>query len=167
MQSILRTHDRISDGAFVLACTALVLMFGSYLWEVVARYGFNSPTQWSSDLVQYLLAATTALSLPLVTRDGGHVAITSFVDKLPASAKPTVTRLLVWIGAFVLAAIAVLFVNASFDQARQGVETIAAFAIPKWWLSALVVYGATDSALHLVRQGLNLETVRAGHDMDV
>ena len=66
-----------------------------------------------------------------------------------------------------LAVAAVLFVQVALQQARQGVETIAAFAIPKWWLSALVVYGAADSALHLLRQGLGLETAQTGHELDV
>lgn len=167
MHKLLKAHERVTACAFVLACAALVLMLGAYLTEVVARYGLNSPTRWSSDLVQYLLAATTALALPQVTRDGGHVAITSFIEKLPSALRARAARLLVWTGALVLASAAALFVQVALQQAQQGVETIAAFAIPKWWLSALLVYGMTDSALHLLRQGLGLEAAQTGHELDV
>ena len=77
---LLTVHDRLTTTEFIVACGALTLLLGSYLFEVVLRYGFDAPTRWSSDIVQYMLCLCVAFAMPLVTRDGGHVAITSFLE---------------------------------------------------------------------------------------
>jgi TRAP-type C4-dicarboxylate transport system permease small subunit len=167
MRYLLAVHDGITLLAFRVACVALVVLLGSYLVEMVARYGFNSPTRWTSDLVQYMLCVSMSLALPLVTRDGGHVAITSFLEKATARQQAVAARWIQALGALTLAAFAVIFAIVSSDQARQGIETVAAFAIPKWWLSAVVVIGLSCACLHLFRQALGLDAAQAGHEMDV
>jgi TRAP-type C4-dicarboxylate transport system permease small subunit len=160
-------HDGITSVAFVLGCTALALLLLTYLWEVVARYGFNAPTRWSADVVQYALCASTTLCLPQVTRDGGHVAITSFLEKLSAQHMQIASRLIQGFGATVLLLTALVFGLVAKEQAAQGIETVAAFAVPKWWLTGLVVFGLATAALHLARQALGADTAQAGHEMDL
>ncbi len=167
MPWLLKAHDGLSLLAFRIACLALLVLMGAYLVEVVARYGFSSPTRWSSDLVQYMLCVSMSLALPLVTRDGGHVAITSFIEKLSAPGQAAVARGIQALGAVALGFAAWVFAGVALDQARQGIETVAAFAIPKWWLTALVVMGLGSAALHLLRQAVGLDAAQAGHEMDV
>jgi C4-dicarboxylate transporter, DctQ subunit len=167
MKNLLTAHDRITSLAFAIACLALVVMLGAYLYEIAARYAFNAPTRWSSDVVQYMLCVSIALSFPLVTRDGGHVAITSFVEKLSARRQQLHARSVQWMGSAVLALTCAIFIAVAMTQAGGGIETVAAFPIPKWWLSALAAFGFGDSALHLLRQGIGLSHVQAGHEMDI
>lgn len=164
---LLAIHDRFTLAEFAIACAALTVLLGAYVFEVVSRYGFNVPTRWSSDLVQYMLCVCISLALPLVTRDGGHVAITSFLEKLQSAPQARVTRGIVWLGVVLLGGTTLLFAQVAVDQARQGIETVAAFAIPKWWLTGVVTLGLLDSTLHLLRQGLGWNTALAGHEMDV
>ncbi len=167
MAWLLKTHDGLSLLAFRAACLALFVLTGGYLVEVVARYAFNAPTSWSSDLVQYMLCISIALALPLVTRDGGHVAITSFIEKLSAQRQVLVARWIQALGAVSLGVTAWVFAAVARDQAQQGIETVAAFAVPKWWLTALVGLGLCSAALHLLRQAMGLDSAQAGHEMDV
>lgn len=167
MRRLLALHDAITALAFVISGAALVVLLGAYLFEVVARYGFNAPTRWTSDLVQYMLCVCVALGLPQVTREGGHVAITSFLEKLAVTAQARAVRAIQAAGALVLGAVATAFVQVAWLQAAQGIETVAAFAIPKWWLSALVSFGMAVAALHLLRQCGGGTTAQAGHEMDV
>jgi C4-dicarboxylate transporter, DctQ subunit len=167
MSELSKIHDRISDVAFALACIALIILLGAYLVEVISRYGFNAPTRWSSDLVQYMLAASTALALPTVTKDNGHVAITSFLEKLSLPRQVFWSRWIHALGAIVLAVASAVFVSVALDQRTQGIETVAAFTIPKWWLTALVVFGLLSAALHLLRQSLQTQVAIVGHEMDV
>jgi C4-dicarboxylate transporter, DctQ subunit len=160
-------HDGFSKLAFRIACLALVVLLGAYLVEVVARYGFNAPTRWTSDLVQYMLCVSTSLALPWVTREGGHVAITSFLEKMSAARQAFAARCIQGLGALTLSSVAIVFVLVGWDQFRQGIETVAAFAIPKWWLSGLVVLGSSSAALHLLRQAVGVDDAQAGHEMDV
>jgi C4-dicarboxylate transporter, DctQ subunit len=167
MPSILKLHDRIGRASFAIACVALLVLLAAYLIEVVARYGFGAPTRWSSDIVQYALCVSMALALPLVTRDGGHVAITSFLEKALVANQAIAARWIAGVGAITLAYAAFLCAQVAIGQMRDGIETVAAFAIPKAWLTWLVTYGFADSALHLMRQSLGVDRARAGHEMDV
>jgi C4-dicarboxylate transporter, DctQ subunit len=167
MSALLRAHDHLGRAAFVVACIALLVLLAGYLIEVVARYGFASPTRWSSDLVQYALCVSMALALPILTRDGGHVAITSFLEKLSIPHQAIAVRAIAAVSAITLGYAAILCAHVAINQARDGIETVAAFAIPKAWLTWLVTYGFADSALHLLRQALGIEQARAGHEMDV
>jgi TRAP-type C4-dicarboxylate transport system permease small subunit len=164
---LLKAHDRLAECAFFLACVALLALLGAYLSEVTARYFFNAPTRWASDIVGYALSWATSLALPLVTREGGHVAITSVIEKLSPQRLHETTRLIAWASAVTLLGTAVLFIRIAVDQHAQGIETVAAVAIPKWWLTSAAAYGIADSGLHLLRQGLGLESARAGHELDV
>ena len=164
---LLAVHDRLTTTEFIVAGGALTVLIASYLFEVASRYGFGAPTRWSSDIVQYMLCLCIAFAMPLVTRDGGHVAITSFLEKLPRARQERAARAIAWLGVLALGVTTVLFARVALDQAQQGIETVAAFAIPKWWLTGVVALGLLDCTLHLLRQGLGWETARAGQELDV
>ena len=164
---LLAFHDRFTSAEFVAAGVALAVLLGSYLFEVVSRYGFNAPTRWSSDMVQYALCVCVAMALPMVTRESGHVAITSFLEKLRPTRQALATRAIVWLGAAALIGTTLIFMEVALEQARLGVETVAALAIPKWWLTAVVGVGLFDAGLHLLRQALGWSKAAAGHEMDV
>jgi C4-dicarboxylate transporter DctQ subunit len=159
-------HDRFTDLCFALACCALAAMLVAYLYEVVARYLFNAPTRWSSDVVQYALCVATALAFPAVTRERSHIAITSLLERLSPRSQAAAARGLVIAGALILAFISYVFVRIGMEQYSQGVETVAQFAIPKWWLTALVGIGFFDSMLHMVRHALTAQTI-TGHELDL
>ncbi len=164
---LLAFHDQFTSVEFLAAGVALAVMLGSYLYEVVSRYGFDVPTRWSSDVVQYTLCVCVAMALPTVTRESGHVAITSFLEKLQPTRQALATRAIVWLGAATLLGTTLIFMQVALEQARLGVETVAALAIPKWWLTAVVGVGMLDSGFHLLRQALGWSKAAAGHEMDV
>ncbi len=166
LAALLALHDRLTRTEFRVAGVALAAMLGAYLLEVISRYFFNAPTRWSSDVVQYMLCVCISLALPQVTRDAGHVAITSFLEKLAQVQQARVARAIVLLGTVTLFGTALVFLNLAAEQARQGIETVAVFPIPKWWLTAVVAVGLLDSSVHLLRQALE-GTVSAGHELDV
>jgi TRAP-type C4-dicarboxylate transport system permease small subunit len=151
---------RLSKASFALACVALVVILGSYIIEVVARYGLGKPTVWSADLVNYALCAAIFLAMPEITRSAGHVAITSLIEKLSAQKQASLARGLSFCGALLCALTAWIAGVAALSQMEGGIETVAAFAIPKWWLTALVAYGFGLSALHFVT--LTFRATRTG-----
>ena len=164
---LLAIHDGCTSAAFAAAVVALAVLLGSFVFEICARYFFNAPTRWSSDVVQYALCVSAALALPTVTREGGHVALTTFIEKLPAGRRPTAQAAIVWIGVAALAVTTVVFVGIAVEQAGQGIETVAAFPIPKWWLTAVVAFGLFDSGLHLLRQALGFSPLRTGQESEL
>lgn len=149
--------------SFALACLALLTILAAYVIEVVARYGFGKPTLWSSDLVNYALCASVFLAMPEITRNSGHVAITSLVEKLSTANQALLARVMSFGGAVLCGLSAYVAVTAAIGQAQAGIETVAAFAIPKWWLTGIVAFGFGLSALcFLVLSG---RALRAGIEM--
>lgn len=167
MSPIARWHGALTRGLFRIACAALCVMLFAYVAEVVLRYAFNAPTRWSSDLVSYAMLVCIAFALPAVTRDGGHVAITSLLERLSAAKQQAAFRALAWISALVCAAATALLAGQALAQWRGGIETVAAYAIPKWWLSAAVGLGFAGAAGHFVGHALKREAVALGGEREL
>jgi TRAP-type C4-dicarboxylate transport system permease small subunit len=154
---------RLTRLSFGVAGAALVAILAAYVVEVIARYGFGRPTLWSVDLVSYALCTTIFLAMPEITRTSGHVAITSMVEKLSGRNEARLARLISLVGAMLCGLVAYIAVLSAFTQAQSGIETVAALAIPKWWLTALVAYGFALSALAFAM--LTWRATRAGVEM--
>lgn len=153
-------------GLFAVACGALVVMLAAYVTEVVSRYFFDAPTRWASDVVSYAMLACVAFALPAVTRDAGHVAITSLVERLAPRAQQRAHRLLAWISAASCVGAAALLTWQAAAQAAGDIETVAALAIPKWWLSGAVAIGFGGAAVHFVAHALQHRAAALGGERE-
>ncbi|WP_374668037.1 TRAP transporter small permease [Ramlibacter sp.] len=167
MSALTRAHAAFTRGLFGLACAALVAMLAAYVTEVVLRYCFNAPTRWSSDAVSYAMLVCIAFALPAVTRDNGHVAITSLVERLSPALRAQAYRLLAWLSALACLAAAALLASQGVAQWRDGIETVAAFAIPKWWLSAAAALGFAGAATQYVGHVLQADAGALGGEREV
>lgn len=61
----------------------LWLLILTLTYEVVMRYGFNAPTQWSFDLTYFLCSMAMILTMAYTWQTGGHVAVDLISSKLP------------------------------------------------------------------------------------
>jgi TRAP-type C4-dicarboxylate transport system permease small subunit len=100
------------------------------------------------------MLVSVVFALPAVTRDGGHVAITSLVEHLAPARQALAFRALAWLSAAVCLAAVSLMGQQGFAQWQDGIDTVAAIAIPKWWLSAAVAIGLAGAAAHFVVHAL-------------
>ena len=145
-------HDRVTSAGFALAAGLVGAIAAAFCYEVVARYFFSAPTAWTYDVGCYLLAAVIFLAMPEMTRRGAHIHVNLVFDYL----SPSGVRLLRYlIGALAVAAcLAATWITGSetWRQYAQGVWTLSALPIPKWWVSILIPYGMLSSALHFLRQ---------------
>lgn len=151
--SALRVLRRITNagaciGALCIGATAVF-----YAAEVVARYFFNAPLNWSGDIASYLLLTCVFLVLPKVTMDAGHVAVAFVQDRLGQPLRERYERVLSRLtGAFCL--ITAFFVAAEcLRQFREGVLTSQATQIPKWGLAAIACVGLLIAAVHFLLPG--------------
>jgi TRAP-type C4-dicarboxylate transport system permease small subunit len=145
-------HDRVTVAGFAVAAALVGVIAAAFCWEVVARYFFSAPTAWTYDVGCYLLAAVIFLAMPEMTRRGAHIHVGLIFDHLSA-AGARVLRLV--IGALAVAAClsAAWFTGTeTWRQFDQGVWTLSALPIPKWWVSILIPYGMLSSALHFLRR---------------
>jgi TRAP-type C4-dicarboxylate transport system permease small subunit len=152
MHRLSTLHDGITRAGYQLAALIVILIACSYCYEVGARYFFNAPTSWANTLVSYLLCAVIFLAMPEQTRRRAHIAITALVDR----ADPTRRRLWRMSIAAISAAtcVAVFWISAAetWTQFRDGVLTVAAYEVPKWWISIFIAYGLLNSALYFLRE---------------
>lgn len=134
-----RLVDLLVTLCFWLACLALVIIVCVTLYEITMRYFFNAPTRWVSDSVRYLLAAVIMLGLPEMTRDGGHVAITLFLDYVPRD--HVYRRLLGIISAGACFFVTYLASDVALQQFERWNYTQGMWRIPRFWISGSITIG--------------------------
>lgn len=75
----------LEDVLLAVSCTCVLLIVVITVADVAARTAFNAPFAWSHDLItQYMLVAMFFLSLPYVSRVGGHMALDFLARKARA-----------------------------------------------------------------------------------
>ena len=148
--TIARVVDSLTLAASVLAATGLALIVCSYIYEVVSRYVFQSPTAWASDFVAYALCASAFLALPRVTKEKAHVAVTILVDIAPKPVANIVHIIISILGFLCLSFAAWVSLQENIRQFTRGIQTLAIVPIPQWWVSSFITFGLTLSAVYLL-----------------
>ena len=151
LRPLTKAHDAITGLGARLAAVGLMSIVASYVYEVITRYIFNSPTAWASDYVSYALAASIFLALPQVTKERGHVAVTILVDIIPTKAAGIVHFIVSIIGFFSLSLAAWISLQENIRQYTRDIETLAMVPIPVWWVSSFITFGLTLSAIYMLR----------------
>ena len=79
---ISRLISRLVNGAGLLAGTLIIPALALILFEVIARFVFDNPTDWSSVIVQYLFGGIFLLGGAYTLRSGGHVSVDILTSRL-------------------------------------------------------------------------------------
>lgn len=169
LRLLLSLHDGLTRLSFAAAVLALVVVTGSYIYEVVARYFFRAPTTWSSDVVGYALCASIFLGLPMVTSLRRLVAVTVVLEAVPTPTASLLNRLIDLLGTLACAAAGWFSLNENLRQYAGGIMTLANDPIPKWLITGLITFGLLLSSLHFLRRLLrpdNLAPVQAPAGLD-
>jgi len=74
-----RVYARICFGACELALTAMLLIV---VYEVVSRYVFGSPTQYSLEITEYLLVSIGIFPLAVILNKERHVNVDALIVRL-------------------------------------------------------------------------------------
>ena len=127
--------------------------------EIVLRYSGN-PTSWANDFIGYGLAFCLFLAFPEVTRVKGHVAITFLVDNLPN--RVSLVRVMNVLAFLVIVATIYISVHVFFAQIETGVQTVSATPIPKYYLSAGLIFGLSLAALEFFIQVIRVDQASDG-----
>ena len=151
MTRILKLHDAITRVGYQVAALVVILIAGAYAFEVVARYFFNSPTEWANAIVSYLLCAVIFLALPEQTRRRAHITITILMDRAGAAMRQIWIVLLALVSGGTCLAVFWITVGESWSQYTNGILTVGVYEIPKWWTSVVIAYGLLSSGLYFLR----------------
>jgi len=141
---LLKAADRALIGVLLLAVAAMVATVSA---QVALRYGFNKSIDWADEVARLAFVWSIFLAIPLGVRDGAHIGIDLFIDKLPAAGKSGLRRAGAALAAAMMLAIAWGAVRTCRDQWDELMSTLD---VSVGWFIVPVAIGAVFSALHLL-----------------
>ena len=133
------------SSALMLSVAALVST------EVGLRYFFNAPSHWIYDTVNYLFCAIIFLAVPELTRMKGHIAITVVLETVGPETSRRLQAVITLIAAAVCGVASYMAGVEASKQFMRGILTLGTFAVPKWWITAFIVYGLALSSLQFLK----------------
>ena len=135
MKAILGFIDSIlKTGTILCIGVMLILVFG----QVISRYCFGYTPSWGEELSRYLFVWTVFLSIPLLARSGGHMAIETLTSRIHG-AKLKLCRILADI--FTLCFLGIMVWHGSRMVMLAQFQTSAAMEIPMSWVYAVIPFG--------------------------
>jgi len=134
-----RLLSRIEDGALSIAAVALTITMFVIVIDVCLRYLFNSPLQWSYEVVSdYLIPFAVFLAMASTLRRGEHVEVDFFVRLVTPRVRFWFRR----INALIAALVFLLLVGVVGQEALRAMQvwemSVGNYTLPLW-LSKLSV----------------------------
>lgn len=121
--------------ALLLAGIAFTVLF-----QVIARYIFNSPLGWSDELARYFLVWSTFLSVSYCVRNRISIKIDQFQNSLPKRFIPWIKMLRHTI-VFAFCVMMIPYAWRYVAQAAFNGSTSPALRIPMYYLQAAPLFG--------------------------
>lgn len=81
--NIIKIIDTLNEQIAKVFSYLNILLILTLTYEVVSRYAFNSPTQWSFDMTYFLSSLFLVLGMAYTWQIGGHVGVDLIARKLP------------------------------------------------------------------------------------
>ena len=100
MGGLLRLIERISGLSGKTTAWLVLPLIAATVYDVVARYVFNAPTQWAFEIAYMAMGAHALLGMAFTLREGGHIRIDAFTQKFSQTTKALID--LIGYGFFVL-----------------------------------------------------------------
>ena len=142
----------MTKAGFAAAAALVGVIAVAYCYEVVARYFFFAPTDWSYALVSYVMCAVIFLAMPEQTRRRAQIAINLLLEGSTPRARPDAAALRAAVRCVACLTGGWLTADETWRQYVQGITTISAWPVPKWWVSIFIPYGMFSSAIYFLRQ---------------
>jgi TRAP-type mannitol/chloroaromatic compound transport system permease small subunit len=79
--ALTRVLDRISAAVGLAVAWLILPMVGSLVYEVVARYVFDAPTEWAYDMTFMLYGSLFMLGSAYTLQKGGHIRTDMFYSE--------------------------------------------------------------------------------------
>ncbi len=134
--------------SLALACAMLVVAACLGLYQILARFVFQQPAEWSEVLIRFSLIWMVFLGAPSAFRQGAMVC----VDVVHRLAGPTGKRVLDWVVAIAALVLIGFMIRFGFDYAwRARVQTISGLeSFSMTWAYVAIPVGALFCALGVV-----------------
>ncbi|HEY50024.1 MAG TPA: TRAP transporter small permease subunit [Dehalococcoidia bacterium] len=141
MKRFLAVIDWINDQAGKIVSFLVVFMVGVMVYEVIARYVFDSPTAWAYETVTFLLATYSILGGAYVLRHQGHVNMDILYSRLSLRRRAILD--LVTSALFFLLCAVLMWkgIDWAMRSIRLAETTTSTFAAPVYPIKAMIPLG--------------------------
>jgi len=115
-----------------LSGICLLAMASIMSYEIGARYLFNAPTAWATEISAYLLVAVVFFGLAAAQQNNSHVQVEIWVDRLSKQGRIHTELIAQWIGLLFIAVTAWQMSSFNFREYRNGTRDWGLLSTPQW-----------------------------------
>ncbi len=146
--AFLALERRTTGFAMFVACAMLVIAACLGMFQILARFVFEQPAEWSEVLIRFSLIWMVFMGAPAAFRQGAMVC----VDLVHRKSGPTGKRVLDWITAIAALTLIGFMIRYGFDYSwRARVQTISGLEVLSMtWAYLAVPVGAVFSVFGVV-----------------
>ena len=149
--ALTKLYDRFIVGLATLGALSLVAITALIIVDVMLRNTGFRPFQSTSALVEYVMLFATMSAAPWLVRENGHVAIGSFVAKLPESVRLMVGRAVLVVSILALSLLTWRAVAVGMEMIGARSVDMRSINIPAWVLYAMLAMGFGLMAVEFLR----------------
>jgi TRAP-type mannitol/chloroaromatic compound transport system permease small subunit len=151
--------DGVSTGAGWLAGWLIVPITVATSYEVIARYAFGAPTQWTYEASYLLYGAQFMLASSYTLLKGGHIRTDVFYERWSPKTRATIDAVS-YLLFFFPGMLCILYAGSietqhAWDIGERTGLRIGTVSVPAWWLKGVIPL----SAALLLLQGVS-EVIR-------
>lgn len=152
-----RLYDRTIIGLAVTGGISLVVITIAIIIDVILRNTGFRPSQSTSALVEYVMLYSTMAAAPWLVRKNGHVAITSFIERLPGALRFVAGRAVLILCIVILGLLSWRSGAVGLEMLAAGSVDMRSINIPSWVLYAMLAGGFGLMTLEFLRMLLRGE----------
>jgi TRAP-type mannitol/chloroaromatic compound transport system permease small subunit len=87
MRTVLRPIESLSGFSGQATAWLVVPLILASVYDVIARYAFNAPTEWAYEVGYMVMGTHALLGMAYTLRDGGHIRIDAFSQNFSQTTK--------------------------------------------------------------------------------
>jgi TRAP-type C4-dicarboxylate transport system permease small subunit len=145
--------DKIEKGLNLFVSILIGCMMVWVFVQVITRYCFSYTPSYGEELARYMFVWVVFLSLPIVAKRGGHMAIEMITVRVKGRILKTI-RIVADI--FTLAFLALMVVQGTFMTIKSSIQTSAALEIPMSWVYCVMPIGCLIMLANVLYSFVNL-----------
>jgi len=137
-----RIVDRIDDVLMVVGCLMLFALMFVVVGDVALRYLFNSPLQWSYEVISsYLMPGLFFFAASHTLKAHAHVAVDIVHNYVSRRTRYVLEALVSLLATPVFAFCTVVSAQHTLDDIRTAATSTSGLALPTWTISLMLPIG--------------------------
>jgi tripartite ATP-independent transporter DctM subunit len=162
LPGLIRFAEGATSFSGFLSALGLLVMAGIVCYEIFARYLFNAPTSWITEVATYVLVAVAFLGLAAAQRVGAHIQVELLLNSVSARARVELQLVANWIGFYFILFCAWQVIAFNVGEYVNGTRDWGLLSTPQWIPQVPMSVGFVLFAWSLLAESYRLRPPRSG-----